>query len=287
MNNISDRKKKRAILEETLPSVDESKTSSLKTPAFLVMSGVIVIIVIASVYFGAGASVSSKGPARAPLAKQVQNPLFSTSIIDQRKPVDQMAEQLYLIHPDEQCRRDMTEWLTTYKVMIDVVDEQANPAATLDSSIEYQTGLKRNVPVITFTKDFFSTTRVEDDNDIVLYKYAAMYHEYVHIRNHINGKWLLPAPTNLISEKPLDVQAKYFWGTEYDAYHSEWEFLKKYHGSHLMIPDSVVAQIGENQAFAAYLLDRIQKGHQQRPGLSQKDFETMNKVWIRLAKNGV
>jgi hypothetical protein len=133
----------------------------------------------------------------------------------------QFIFRLAALHPDSQCRKDMTQWLGERKIRMQVSPD----VYLLQTSMASESG-KMNVswPTLFIAEDYTRTTMVDNNDDILLEKQSDLYHEYVHFRNHFDGRYRLD---NQIENQPIAQQAVYFWNTEYDTCLEEWGFLKR------------------------------------------------------------
>jgi hypothetical protein len=173
----------------------------------------------------------------------------------------QLALSMIQAHPDQQFRSDMTTWYKSGRYLIDVVPELPG-----DLGSEYQCladDPKSCWPVLLISSQFFASTSLEpitppekEAQAIRLEKYAALYHEYIHLKNHFAGKYPLNSGIN---KKPVEEQAAYHWGTEWDAFTGQWQFLKRM-GAEYVFFNSPSAALGE-----AAFLEKFYKNLQKYP----------------------
>jgi hypothetical protein len=138
-----------------------------------------------------------------------------------------VVTNMILNHPDVALRNQMGDWIKNKRMLI-VVEEGIGELGS-----EYRcdaTNPNSCWPVLLVRPDFLQSTFVPPMSDKVLERRAIqaeklgnIYHEYVHLKNHFAGKYRLDGGIN---KKSLREQARYYWGTEKEAYRGQWLFLK-------------------------------------------------------------
>ncbi len=162
------------------------------------------------------------------------------------------VKELIATHPDKSCQQKMSELLKTGKLFIEpnpTVGSLMTTAIKVDNPPELMIRLVIN-------PSFLTTSHLPEQYQKIG-RYSEIYHEFIHVSNHFNGKFPLDANVTSWSQEK---QAEYYWLSEQDAHIKTWQFLKSNNASIVLMKDQAdITTKGEKSAVLDVLFNSMQQ----------------------------
>lgn len=164
-------------------------------------------------------------------------PAFAQSAVGKRAQLTQSGQmvneklrRLVTNHPDPGVKVELNNWIANGTVWISYNSDRMPP----EMAAELVSIDGKNRPVLVVNPNFILRSRSFDFKEDQFYKELVIYHEYIHLKEHLTGKNLLPSPVSAKDSKAVEKAMNQLWDGEFSATHAEWHLAKRLGREHLM-----------------------------------------------------